>query len=737
MLQLSMRSIHTGPTQIQYVIISNSQNLEIDEFNVRAFHYLRQFPKDLLQLDDSEKFFKVSCYSNYKKGLNIFLYPLQMITDDPDIAASAFQTYTQLFNQDIVKVFLIDATITRHKQVANMLRKIPFSYFLLVGDQAPNNLSIYDQQHHITHVYDFILKVQQQLSVINPLVEAITNYKVGDFKLATNPASASLNPRYPTHLADNNFYLLNQILGNLWAKGASDEIENQADVQDKRIAFQVAQIREIDSFYQDALGGQFVTPVEPELPSLVIAAPYHFPGTDNGAKKKTLSQQERDIKVVLKAEQNLNYTYSIESDRAERLGNNTTGRILAALTTKLILLDKLSYLHSLLSFSPYYRLPLIGRSINTDLSHFLGNFPMRKSAVQKINDFGMNLQARVLSQELKSLLKERNGQLVVVSDLPIEWLKLDQYPLALSHDICRIPEFNYNSLLNNMIHNQRLQYRIKDNIISKTLVVHCAGEKDTAMRHQFAVIDSYKTSIGFNSITCITVAEIKAAIDKYQPELLIFDCHGNFDKKNSASFLIIDEGKKVYLTGDQIIKYGISAPLVFVSACSTSPNYGFVKQLSDAFFQAGALSVTATYLPIAMADATMLIIRLLNNLKQHASAVISNNWLAFVSHTMRATVIYDAINREIAKKRIPADYDQQKVAEILTDLMTFGRRLDAFEQIKLYLRSINSAIEVDFSRLDNEWLSYTIMGRADLLYFENWHKAHLKMHLGEATVDDV
>jgi hypothetical protein len=731
-----MSSIHTGPTQIQYTIISASLSIEMDEFTIDAFHYLRQFPKDLLQLEDSEKFFKVSCYSNYKKGLNIFAFPLRMITDDAEATAATFLSYSQVFNQDIVKVFIIDAKITRHKHVADMLRKIPFSYFLLVGNVLPSDLLSYDQTSRITDVLDFIGKVEKQLSTINSIVEPITNYQVNDFKLGANPKAKSLNRHYPTHLTDNNFYQLNQILGNLWGSGLMDEIEKEDVIRDKRAAFQVAQIREVDALYRNMIGGRYVTPIESDLPPLVIAAPYHFPGANTIGKKKPLSQKERDPEAILKSEQNLNYTYSIESNRTERLGTKTVFQILAALTTKLILLDKFSYLHALLSFSPYYRLPLVGRSINADLSHFLGNFPLRKSAVKKINNFGANLQARVLDPQFRDLLKERNGQLVVVSDLPIEWLKLDQYPLALSHDICRVPEFNYNSLLNTVIHNQRLQYRITDNIISKTLVLHCSGQEDTAMRDQFTVIDSYKASIGFNSVICVTAAEIKAAIEKHQPELLIFDCHGNFDKTASASYLVIDERKKVYLTGEQIIKHGLSAPLVFVSACSTSPNYGFVKQLSDAFFQAGALSVTATYLPIAMTDATRLIIRLLNNLAQHASAVISSNWLAFVSHTIRAEVIYDAIRKEVAKKRIPANYDHRKIAEILTHLMIFDRRLHAFEEIRAYLKSVNPAVDVNFSQLDNEWLSYTIMGRADLLYFENWHRAHLRMHLGKAAVDE-
>src|SRR5690606_26016639 len=138
-------------------------------------------------------------------------------------------------------------------------------------------------------------------------------------------------------------------------------------------------------------------------------------------------------------------------------------------------------------------------------------------------------------------------------------------------------------------------------------------------------------------------ADIKAAVEEYKPDLLIFDCHGNFNEKDLSSYLVIDQSNDILLTGEDIIEHRISAPLAFISACSTMPNYGYVKFLTDAFFQAGAFVVTATFLPIKVLDASALIIRLLNNLKYQDDKVIFSNWLAFVCHTLRSMLIYETV----------------------------------------------------------------------------------------------
>ena len=61
--------------------------------------------------------------------------------------------------------------------------------------------------------------------------------------------------------------------------------------------------------------------------------------------------------------------------------------------------------------------------------------------------------------------------------------------------------------------------------------------------------------------------------------MLIFDCHGDFEEKDLSSYLVVDDKNDILLTGEDIINNNISAPIVFISACSTMPNYGYVNAI--------------------------------------------------------------------------------------------------------------------------------------------------------------
>ncbi len=239
---------------------------------------------------------------------------------------------------------------------------------------------------------------------------------------------------------------------------------------------------------------------------------------------------------VSQTEQNKDYSYEIAEEISKVLKHNDIGHVLAALTQRLLRLDYLGYLHAQFHNSPVFRMRLIGRSMNADLSHLERSFPNKKSVIAKIGAIGKRLSELLLSKELKQLLKDRNGQLVFISDLPMEWTKLGNYPLCLTHDICRIPEFNLRSLVNNFMHNQRLNFTIKPDIIKRTLVIHCASEKDTDMHVYFELYKNLQDTLGFISIVCKNVEEISQAVKEIRPDLLIFDCHGDFGRRGSFQF---------------------------------------------------------------------------------------------------------------------------------------------------------------------------------------------------------
>ncbi|MCT3845073.1 CHAT domain-containing protein [Elizabethkingia anophelis] len=461
---------------------------------------------------------------------------------------------------------------------------------------------------------------------------------------------------------------------------------------------------------------------------MIIIAPFHFPKYGKLLRDTFQSKKEKILFGISKSEQNLDYSYIIE-DYTGCLKPEHISPVIGAVTKKLLMLDYVAYLHAQFSSSPVFRLPIVGKSMNMDLSHFQNAFPNKKRAIKKIGAIGTLMREKLVADELKKFLMERDGQLVFISDLPMEWLRLGEYPICLTHDVCRIPQFNFNSLLNIYIHNQRLTFRIEPDILKRTLVIHSASDSETEMHRIFDVIDSLQDSLGFTSVICKSVDEISDAVKAYQPDFLIFDCHGDFDSKDLSSYLIVDGKNQVYLTGQDIVDKQISAPLVFISACSTQPNYGYVKLLSDAFLQAGAFAVTATFLPIKIIDAAALLARLLTNLKQQETKIIFSNWLAFISHTLRSILIFETVRKTRIKHKLKDEIDDNKIADILLELMIFSKRESAFEKLNKYLQSIDPSIKPSFDNLEHEWLSYTTIGRADLIYFEKWQIKHQEKNL--------
>lgn len=166
---------------------------------------------------------------------------------------------------------------------------------------------------------------------------------------------------------------------------------------------------------------------------------------------------------------------------------------------------------------------------------------------------------RMVTDELKDFLLERNGQLVFVSDLPMEWLRLRKYPLYLTHDICRIPEFNFNSLINNFIHSQRLTFRIKPDILKKTLIIHCASDDEDDMHEIFEMFEALQPALGYVSVICNTVQDVADPVKKHEPHLLIFDCHVDADPKTLSNYLVIDDKNDILLTGDDSYRIASSS----------------------------------------------------------------------------------------------------------------------------------------------------------------------------------
>lgn len=79
---------------------------------------------------------------------------------------------------------------------------------------------------------------------------------------------------------------------------------------------------------------------------------------------------EKTLFRVPQTEQLLDYSYGVDEDIATFLKREQIWQVLGIITKRLLLLDYLAYLHAQFTYSPVFRLPVAGKSLNMDLSHF-------------------------------------------------------------------------------------------------------------------------------------------------------------------------------------------------------------------------------------------------------------------------------------------------------------------------------------------------------------------------------
>ncbi len=724
-------------TQIQYTLITSESSFSESDFHNKVLRILKEFPKDLLQLENAVEYYDFSFRFCLRKGLELFSISDTLLNIETNQAVELFEGYSNDFNNALIKVFIIDSKIKSHENIADFIDRITPSYFTIIN-KTDSIASIYNSDNYFSDGNSLIELIKRDKQIITEIInEKYPEHEVKPFDINPNNLYIQENELVFSNLIEGNYFLLNQIIGNFWIEDYRKY--NDGDLMklrlqsNQRVNHILRKAQTIDSFTNVMYGKDIakqVSPFNPLYPTLILISPYHFPRLNKLFQNKKLSSKQKAILKVYKLEQRLDYCFEGDDSVEKHLSKEEICQIIGKLSFRLLFLDDVGYLHGLLSYSPIIRLPLVGKSVNMDLSHLESFTSTRKKAVNKISQFGKNLCKHILAEEIKDYISNRNGQIAVISDLPIEWLFLEDLPLCYTHDVCRIPEYNQNGIVNNYIHNQRFNFLIKSDLIERTLIIHSASGNDVSMQNMFNLIDSFESIYGFKSIRCSTVKEIKDAVDSYKPDFLIIDSHGGFDKSTLSSYLIIDDEKRVYLTGNNIIENNISAPLVLLSACSTMPNYGYVKFLSDAFIQVGAFTVTATFMPIDMVDAARFIIRLLDKLTQLKDSIIHTNWLEFISHVLRTTLIHETIRKEQLKAGIKyTDIDHQSIAEVLTETMVFDKRKEAIEKLNTLLKKKNPDFKFDFESLNNEWISYTIIGRADLLYFENWINKYRELNM--------
>lgn len=428
--------------------------------------------------------------------------------------------------------------------------------------------------------------------------------------------------------------------------------------------------------------------------------------------------ESKVVRTVLSQGSTRNYTFNIESD-GKQGGHPIAYKLVIGMffLPRSHFLDILGTLHCSYRFSPYLRLPFLGKDIDRQLSFVNPQINERlmqgtkRSSIEKVMmRVGKEIVTRTLSEEMKKHLKEYPRQIVAITDLPIEWMDIDGVPLGFSHDVCRMPE---SPVVGNLMHyviNEAVQYQVPRDIIKHTLVVY--GTREQGFKFFQDKADELSQIIGFTTRECLTIDELEKAIKEVNPQFLIIDCHGGVDMETRQTYLMIGKEK---LYPEEIAKRNITAQLVFLSACNTAPTYHTFNTVANAMVQIGAIAVTSSYMPLWVSEASELYLRILMQLSQAAEKPFHRNWLAFISHMLRTSYMHSAYKSYYRQSPKSIEEIAVETGTELTKSMFFQNRRKMFYQLKS--GKMLDGVLVDTKNVVPHYLMYTTIGRADLVNF--------------------
>ncbi|MBL7858931.1 MAG: CHAT domain-containing protein [Cyclobacteriaceae bacterium] len=736
---ISQRPLAVG--DIEYIYIPQRRSspsilFPPQDFEHNILHVLGSLPKNLIQLNDP-----FTHFGNVKMVQT--LIPHRFSVYYPDSIPSLLKQNPYKIS---CKVVFIHPETDKLDEIIKMLLS-EFLLVFLIRIDAPDQVLKGYEPLTITNPLDFIQKLTKKKEVVERiLLESFPKQQIPfEINLDIKDLHKSYNPRRSFRGCNANYLTLNQTLGNAWIEDEK-EIGNQEQIVEetnvlmknpfdpsrfKLILGQVEKMDELEILVLEDRGIKFPNHKDEWLSSLVLVVPFNYPTLNDIFDPSIEREDLKRWKKALSHEQSLNY---VSYTPREGYTQEDVAAQAHLQSSKTSYLDFLGYLHASFTNSTVVRFPQLANSIKPLLSFFkpetINNTKWINSK-KLIDNFGNKLSSLIIPDGLDEQLFLIPRQIVAITDLPIEWLIFKGTNLCFHYDVTRIPETPYGGILASFTANAHVQFTVKDNILSKTLIILGASVedgKDDEFKSYFNTIEKQAMELSCQTARCASVKDVVDQIELHKPDLLIFDCHGGFDPSTYSSYLEIN-GER--LTGVDIVKHKITAPLVFLSACHTNPNYGYLNKIANAFFEAGCLAITATYFPISVYSGSNIYYRLLTNLANAVKLSVHKNWLSFVSHVIRTSfykeVIYQT-QRNVANSA-STDPEKAKIINGLNDLnLEIGLNFLKFDlrpnALNLMFEKLNELVPnhlIDRETIP-EYIFYTNMGRGDLVRFECWEK---------------
>lgn len=259
------------------------------------------------------------------------------------------------------------------------------------------------------------------------------------------------------------------------------------------------------------------------------------------------------------------------------------------------------------------------------------------------------LAAAVGSARMKFLEEEVSGPIKLVTDAPLEWLPVRGLPLMLRHMCSRLNATPGNLLMGQLSHTEVLT--VGPEVVRHVLIVTGLKNDDVLAPMMGRAIEALGAQLEGKVRLAIervhSTADFEAALNDFEGGVLIFHGHGQVADDGVGRILLGDEALDVWSLKGRVRV----PPIVILSACDTqmldSPSHATV---ANGFLALGAMTVTATLLPIDGRAGAMFIGRLLYRLADFIPAALKRygrvlNWTEIVQGMQRMTLASEILDK--------------------------------------------------------------------------------------------
>jgi CHAT domain-containing protein len=232
---------------------------------------------------------------------------------------------------------------------------------------------------------------------------------------------------------------------------------------------------------------------------------------------------------------------------------------------------------------------------------------------RKIADLFRTVEAlllEVLPEGVEQYLKKDSTPVVFLSDLPMEWTLVEEWPLCLTRPVSRIPL----GLTRWDVFTAVLETRVRIDVgkPERVLVLDLLGERDVIRRYSDAFAET-STAIGqrYTYASPGKAEELAKILTDAKADIVVVDAHGRYDRRKDELSI---EVKDQLVPIDDLLPDSRVSPVWILSACHTSVTGALTGCFVRKLISRGAVCVIASLNRVNAWTASMFVGRLLTEL---------------------------------------------------------------------------------------------------------------------------